>query len=80
MCLCDAGESTELERLREHHSWSKEEFGRNAIEKQRWFYRFVVAGQMLVYLNKLNPWWYEEDLAKEIKMRVDDYLEKYKKV
>lgn len=56
----------ENERLYSHHSECKVEYGTILDRANNWLIKSIVLKRLLSYLNKINPFWYEEDLEKEI--------------
>lgn len=68
----------EVDRLTETKLFQRREIERLVELAQLWRIRFDEAFCRLEYLNKMNPFWYEDDLKEEIRMnsriRFDKYL------
>ncbi len=69
----------ENERLYSHHSACKAELGRLVELAQRWRIRAFMAEQFLRYLNKLNPFWTEDDLTKELELQTKARFEEWQR-
>lgn len=67
----------ENERLYSHHSNCKAEIGRLVETAQKWRIRAWVCEELLSYLNKLNPFWYPDDLTKEVKLQTEERIKQW---
>ncbi len=66
-------------RLYSHHSECKVEHGGLVELAQRWRIRAFMAEQFLRYLNKLNPFWTEDDLTKELELQTKARFEEWQR-
>jgi hypothetical protein len=67
------------DRLHDHHSDCKERMGKEMYATNKWRIRSFVVERLLKYLNKLNPFWYPDDLHKEIKMQTSVLFERWER-
>lgn len=57
---------------------TQEEYARQIELGTRWRVRCYVAVELLKYLNKINPFWTEEDLKQEMEIHVNRILKSIK--
>ncbi len=67
------------DRLHDHHSDCKQRFGEEMTRTSKWRIRSYVVEQLLKYLNKINPFWFPDDLQKEIKITTSHLFQKWKR-
>lgn len=67
------------ERLYSHHSDCKERMGHEIEIASRWRIRAFVAEKLLSWMNSRNPFWYQDDLKKEIDMHSNGLFEMWKR-
>ena len=69
----------ENERLYEARDTYKHDYEKSAYEANRWMFRCFVAVRLLTFLNTVNPFWFDEDLEKELNLQAEGVFGRWQK-
>lgn len=67
----------ENERLYESRDHYKHEYSAMVVLANKWRIKAYVIEKLVRFLNRMNPWWYPEDLTKEIETNTNRLMEKW---